>query len=85
MWLQQHKTYPRRLQRRRIEGEVIVAFTINRAGVLLNSRIVSSSGVQGLDDAALELLERAKPFPALPPELTQDSYSAEVPILYSLR
>ena len=85
LWLQQYKTYPRRLKRRRIEGEVIVAFTISRNGALLDSRIVTSSGVQGLDDAALELLIRAAPFPTLPPDLKQDSYSAELPIVYSLQ
>ena len=83
--MQRYKTYPRRLERRRVEGEVVVAFAIDRDGALLGSRLVASSGERGLDDAALELLARAAPFPPLPSTLGQDRYEIEVPILYSLR
>ena len=84
-WLLQHKRYPRSLKRRGIQGQVTVSFSLDRGGNLLESAVVQSSGVDGLDKAALEILKRANPMPALPKSLGQSVYHATVPIRYSLK
>ena len=68
-----------------MEGEVVVAFSLDRQGALLDARVVQSSGEPALDEAALELLSDAAPFPSLPDELGTDRYTVELPIAYTLR
>ena len=84
LWLQKYKRYPRRLKRRGVEGEVLVAFTLDAEGRLLNEKIVRSSGESALDEAAVALLRAAEPMPAIPRALGVDQYRVEVPIRYSV-
>jgi protein TonB len=60
------KRYPPVSIARREQGSVEVAFTIDRRGRLISSRIARSSGFAALDNAALELVRQAQPLP-LPP------------------
>jgi protein TonB len=85
LWLQRYKTYPRRLKRRRIEGDVVVSFTINSQGHLLAYSLINSSGVPELDKAAMQLLEASEPLPSIPAELGISQYTVQVPIRYTLR
>ena len=85
LWLQRHKQYPRRLRRRGVEGEVLVAFTLDADGRLLEQEIVRGSGEPALDAAASELLRRAEPMPPIPRSMGVTSYRAQVPIRYAIR
>ena len=60
-------------------------FSIDRQGRLLESRITQSSGHEGLDKAALDLLKKASPMPALPDTITDNVFEVSVPIRYSVR
>lgn len=84
-WLQSHIRYPHRLKRRKVEGVVQVAFSIDTQGRLLEYALVKSSGVAGLDDAALQLLREAEPFPAIPDALGLNRYDVQVPVNYALQ
>ena len=84
LWLQKYKRYPRRLRRRGVEGVVLVAFTLDAEGRLVNQTIVRSSGESALDDAAIALLRDAQPMPTIPPALGVDKYRLEMPIRYSV-
>ncbi len=60
----------RALRLRRAQGEtVVVALTVGPDGALLGSRVARSSGEREFDEAALEAVSRAAPFPEAPPEL----------------
>ncbi|BBK31097.1 hypothetical protein STHU_17310 [Allostella humosa] len=83
--LERHKTYPPAAQRRRMEGTTTVRFTITRAGVILNARILNSSGHSMLDREVEELLQRASPLPALPPDVETEQLEIVVPISFYLR
>lgn len=83
-WLAQHRHYPRAARRSGAEGTVWVRFVLDRGGDLQGSEILESSGHAVLDRAALDLLEKASPFPALPPELTTDEIELVLPIEYDL-
>lgn len=80
-------TYPRVLQRRRIEGQVLVEFTILKSGEITNVSIAKSSGNAMLDKAALSIFEQKlrnkfKPFPK---EIQRTSWQHKVPIEYQVR
>lgn len=83
-WLAQHRQYPRSARRSGAEGTVWVRFVLDRAGALHGSEVLESSGHAVLDRAALELLQRAAPFPALPATLTLDEIELVLPIEYDL-
>ena len=83
-WLAQHRQYPRAARRSGAEGTVWVRFVLDRRGALRGSEVMTSSGHDVLDRAALELLRRASPFPALPPDLTLDEIELVLPIEYDL-
>lgn len=70
--------FPRSAQRARIEGKPIVRFAINTDGSVATATVVKSSGHITLDQAALETVHRAAPFPYYDQPIT-------VPISYALR
>lgn len=62
------------------EGSLVLSFTITANGGVSGVRISRSSGNPKLDKAALSLLDKAAPFPPIPPETGQKSYRMMVPI-----
>ena len=82
MQLERHKRYPS--QARGEQGVTTLAFTIDRQGHLLSSRIVQSAGSAILDAAALAMLGHAEPFPAPPLGIADELLSITVPIRYSV-
>lgn len=81
----QYKYYPHSARRSRLQGKIIVAFTLNAHGFLYDSRIVQSSGHPLLDDAALETLRRAQPFPPPPEGFTRPQLSFQIPLRYTIK
>lgn len=67
--LEHFKHYPASARRRGIEGAVDVSFRLNAEGRAEDMQLVSGSGYGILDDAALNTVRRAEPFP-----VTQGSY-----------
>jgi protein TonB len=61
-------------------GTTVVRFELTRAGEVINSTVTKSSGNATLDEAALDLLRRASPFPAFPAAKpgSRDSFLAPV-------
>jgi protein TonB len=68
-WIQQHKYYPPAAGGR--EGRAIVRMRIDRMGNVRYYAVEQSAGLVALDDAALDMIRRANPVPAVP-----DSYPA---------
>jgi protein TonB len=77
------KRYPAASIARREQGSVVVAFTIDRQGGLVRSRISRSSGFAALDNAALELVRQAQPFPPPPAGLSVPHINLTLPISYT--
>jgi protein TonB len=78
--LERHKRYPPHAQGK--VGEARLAFSIDRGGHVVASRIVHSSGSDALDDEALALIKRAAPLPPPPAGISDDQLSFVVPIRY---
>ncbi|KRR00181.1 energy transducer TonB family protein [Bradyrhizobium valentinum] len=61
----------------------MVAFTIDRSGRVLSSRLVRSSGDSALDAEAVSLPRRASPVPTPPPDVGGGSVTLAVPIRFN--
>jgi protein TonB len=72
--------YPEQARRMRWQGRVFLAFVLAADGTVLELRVASSSGVACLDEAALQAVERAAPFP--PPGV---AVRIETPVSFRLR
>ena len=79
-----HKQYPRIAQMRGWQGEAIVELQIDGNGKLKSKKIIQSSGHEVLDKQALDMVEKALPFPAPPEVLRGSSFSVKVPIAFKL-
>jgi protein TonB len=78
--LERHKRYPPAAGGK--VGEAKLAFSIDRSGQVVASRIVHSSGSEALDQEALALIKRAAPLPPPPAGVPEDRLSFVVPIRY---
>jgi protein TonB len=65
------------------EAIVSLAFTIDRKGNVLSSRIEKTSGPTVLDAEALALVKRADPFPPPPAAIADTDLSFVVPIRFT--
>ena len=83
--LQRYKRYPSEAQARGEEGVAQLAFSVVRGGGVHIARIARSSGSILLDRATLDLLARAQPLPAPPPDIRGAQIAVVVPIKYNLR
>jgi len=84
-WLVRHKQYPMLAQRRGLEGRGSVRVRIDRGGRVLDRAVEASTGEKMLDDAALDMVRRASPFPAVPAEYSGGSFEFVAPIEFRLR
>ena len=84
-WIDRHKQYPMIAQRRGIEGSGSVRIRIGRDGRLIERALVRSTGESMLDDAALEMVRRSSPFPAVPDDYSGSSFEFIAPVEYRLR
>lgn len=83
--LGRHKRYPSEARSRGEEGEVLVALTIGRDGRVTARRLHRSAGSSSLDAAALDLVDRASPLPALPATYLVDRVEVVVPIRFRFK
>ncbi|MEF3194313.1 MAG: energy transducer TonB [Halothiobacillaceae bacterium] len=82
--IDEHKHYPRMARRLGLEGRVVVAFTVEADGRLARVRVVESSGSEVLDEAALEAVRQAAPFPPFPDGVERRQWDFTLPLLFSL-
>ncbi|WP_454020582.1 energy transducer TonB family protein [Azospirillum sp. Marseille-Q6669] len=66
-------------------GQAIVKLTLGTAGEVLDASILTSSGDEALDRAALAAVRKASPFPLPPPGLTAEDRVFSVPFLFRPR
>ncbi len=83
-WLDRYKDYPPEVKKRKQQGTVVLAFSIDRAGEVLAARIQTSSGYPLLDLAALAMLDLAAPRPPMPDSMPRERLHLAVPVEYSL-
>jgi protein TonB len=82
-WLAAHKTYPDEARRSGTEGNVVLRFTIDRSGRVLDVMLVRSAGSSVLDSAA-EAMVRNATLPPFTPGMSRDTVTITVQIHYAL-
>lgn len=83
--IEESKRYPGWAMDTGLEGRVVIRFTILQDGTLGEEiQLVSSSGTEILDNAAISALRNAAPFPALPKELRRERLQIELPMSFHL-
>ncbi len=82
-WLLAHRSYPEAARQRGQQGTVVVHFTVERDGHVVEVTIVRGSGSDMLDQAAMALLQNAR-LPPFPIDMTMPQQSMTVPLHYRL-
>jgi protein TonB len=81
--LERHKKYPSEARRQKVEGIVLIRFTIRRDGSVASCTLARSSGNSLLDEEAVSLPERAGPFPPMPDNISGEQLELTVPVNFS--
>ena len=83
--LELHKSYPPFARAHGETGVVELAFSIDREGHVLSSRIVKSSGYAALDQETIATVRRAQPFPVPPTGVDGEKFDFTVPVKFNIR
>jgi periplasmic protein TonB len=83
--LEQYKRYPSDAQSRGEEGVVLLGFSVDRTGHVLEHHVVHSSGYPALDQEVMSMIERAQPLPPFPTTMAETKLDLTVPIRFSLK
>jgi protein TonB len=83
--IQRSKSYPPAAQSRGEKGVVQLAFSIDREGRVVASRIAHSSGYAALDQETIATVRRAQPFPPAPHDLSGAKFDFTVPVEFNIR
>jgi protein TonB len=75
--------YPLEAAGKRLKGEVHVAFIISADGNVSGINVVRSSGSSILDMAAMDIVRRSAPFPAIPAEAARSDWPLTVPFIFT--
>jgi periplasmic protein TonB len=76
------KRWPTAARAHDIQGEVTLEFTVDRAGRVVNSRVLHGSGFAVLDDEAMSTLKRATPLPMPPAQVSDETLHLTLPIRF---
>jgi protein TonB len=69
----------------RAKGTVVVRFTLDREGKVVDRTVATSSGSWQLDAAALEAIDEASPFPKFPEDISREQIVLSLPFRFVLR
>jgi protein TonB len=77
--------YPGAALALRTTGVVMMHFVVHRDGQIEKLEIRKSSGDNGLDKAATDILQKAQPLPPIPDRMHTDRVDGELPINFGVR
>ncbi|MEP9395879.1 TonB family protein [Mesorhizobium sp. KR2-14] len=75
--------YPAQARLQGVHGETRVSFVVAADGSVSSIRMVGSSGSAALDEAALDAVRRAAPFPPIPDAAERSSWNFTVPLAFN--
>jgi len=82
--LEHEKHYPRTARLDGVEGVVLLRFSLERSGALLDWRIDQGAGSAALDEEVGRMVRQAAPFPPFPDGLDKEHLTLIVPVEFSL-
>jgi TonB family protein len=77
-------TYPRRAMKLQQSGSVRMAVVLNASGDVLEVQPLLTSGHKQLDEAVRRAIDKAAPYPAIPPDLAAEHFEFVFPITFML-
>ena len=77
--------YPDAARAARTSGVVTVHFGVRRNGQIDRLEIRKSSGDEGLDKAATDIMRKAQPLPPIPDRMHVDRVDGEMPVNFGVR
>ena len=83
--VERHKGYPPSARERHETGVAKLAFTLDRSGKVVTSRVVRTSGSAALDQETMDTVRRAQPFPSPPQNMPGEVFEFTVPIRFNIR
>ncbi len=86
LWVQKFKLYPDEARMQGMEGETVVRVRIDRRGTIRYYTLERSTGYPALDRAAIDMIRRANPVPAVPNDYPQgDLLEFLIPVNFRLK
>lgn len=73
-----NRNFPKAALQNEIFGSLRLATRLNKNGTIESVEILQSSGFSILDNAALQIVHLASPFPPFPPEILKDTDQLEI-------
>ena len=77
------KRYP--ADRTTQSAQVMVSFVLDRVGHIVSSQVVTGSGDQSFDAAAVAMLQRADPVPPPPPLVADQGLTFTLPVIFQVK
>lgn len=85
LWVKKFQQYPEEARQQNLQGTAVVRMRIDRRGNVRYYAIERSSGIPQLDHAAIDMIRRANPLPALPDDYPPgDAFEFLIPVIFSL-
>jgi TonB family protein len=85
LWIQKFKVYPEEARLQGLKGETVVRIRVDRRGNIRYYALERSTGIEMLDRAALDMIRRANPVPAVPSDYPEgELFEFLVPVNFSL-
>lgn len=79
-----NRVYPRQARRKHQQGISVVAFRLQKNGIIERLRVITSSGSELLDRAALRAVGKVRQFKSFPKEMTRQYWDFEIPVSFKL-
>lgn len=83
--LLRHRVYPPEARASGVTGVAQVIFSLSRDGRVLSVSLARGSGHRVLDQAALDMVRRAAPYPPIPSEIAASRLEMGAPVRFDLR
>lgn len=86
LWIQKFKLYPEKAREMGMQGSTVVRIRIDRRGNIRYSALEGNTGYQELDRAALDMVRRANPVPAVPDTYPEgDMFEYLIPVNFGIK
>jgi len=82
--IERERDYPLHSRRQGHQGRVVIHLVITASGKLLAAQVMTGSGLETLDRAAIGMVQRAR-LPPLGPGLGAESATFTIPIVFAIR
>lgn len=85
LWIQKFKLYPKEARARMLQGSTVIRIRIDRRGNIRYRALEGSTGTEELDKAALDMIRRANPVPAVPDDYPEgDMFEFLIPVKFQI-